>query len=77
MNRRIVIELRDGDVQGIYTDFSDDLEVRVIKQEDELLPVDVIIALNERSTDVEVTDPVDVSFDPRLVNGVFAYEEDQ
>ena len=75
MNRRIVIELRDGDVQGIYTDFSDDLEVRVIKQEDELLPVDVIIALNERSTDVEVTDPVDVSFDPRLVNGVFAYEE--
>lgn len=77
MTRRIVIELRDGDVQGIYTDFSDDLEVRVIKQEDELLPVDVIIALNERSTDVEVTDPVDVSFDPRLVNGVFAYEEGQ
>jgi len=75
MTRRIVIELRDGDVQGIYTDFPDDLEARVIKQEDELLPVDVIIALSERSTEVEVTDPIDVSFDPRLVNGVFAYEE--
>jgi hypothetical protein len=75
MTQRIVIELEDGAINGVYTDFKD-LEVLIVNREDVLTPIDQILAeANGDGEDLELDDKVDVSYDPKTVDSFFRYKE--
>ncbi len=75
MTKRIVIELEDGSINGVYADFKD-LDVLVLNRENDLTPIDELLAkATGNGEEVELDDRIDVSYDPKTVDLFFSHKE--
>lgn len=74
MTKRIVIQMANGAIDGVLTNF-ENLEVVAVDVDDEVMsPIDELLEAANGGK-VEVDDKIDVSYEPDLVRRLFEHAQ--